>query len=136
MNIKLIVVGKTDIGYVQQGIDDYASRLKHYTGFELVVIPSVYARDVVLGLCGNTDIVGSCPIDLSMDCDEKSYIFYEAKFRESKLDTNLIWNEIQQVKNTGLICSKYGFFSKSGYKKIDESHKKYLILYKLEDLYR
>ena len=41
MNIKLIVVGKTDIGYVQQGIDDYVSRLKHYTGFELVVIPSV-----------------------------------------------------------------------------------------------
>ena len=68
--------------------------------------------------------------------NDKSYIFYEAKFRESKLDTNLIWNEIQQVKNTGLICSKYGFFSKSGYKKIDESHKKYLILYKLEDLYR
>lgn len=41
MNIRLIVVGKTDVAYVQQGIDDYVSRLKHYTGFELVVIPSV-----------------------------------------------------------------------------------------------
>lgn len=67
--------------------------------------------------------------------NDNSYIFYEAKFREGKLDKNLIWNEIQQVNRTGLVCSKYGFFSKSGYKEIDESHKQQLILYKLEDLF-
>ena len=68
--------------------------------------------------------------------NDNSYIFYKAKFREGKLDTNLIWNEIQQVNSTGLVCSKYGFFSKSGYKEIDTSHKKNLILYTLEDLYK
>lgn len=68
--------------------------------------------------------------------NDNSYIFYKAKFREGKLDTNLIWNEIQQVNSTGLVCSKYGFFSKSGYKEIDASHKKNLILYTLEDLYK
>ena len=68
--------------------------------------------------------------------NDNSYIFYEAKFREGKLDTNLIWNEIQQVNNTGLVCSKYGFFSKSGYKEIDENHKKQLIFYELKDLYK
>lgn len=67
--------------------------------------------------------------------NDDGYIFYEAKFREGKLDANLIWNEIQQVNNTGLVCSKYGFFSKSGYKEIDEAYMKQLILYKLEDLY-
>ncbi len=67
---------------------------------------------------------------------EGSYIFYEAKFREEKLDANRIWNEIQQVNSTGLVCSRYGFFSKSGYKKIDEPLMKQLILYKLEDLYK
>ena len=41
MNIKLIVVGKTDIAYVQHGLDDYTARLKHYTNFGFVVIPSV-----------------------------------------------------------------------------------------------
>lgn len=65
-----------------------------------------------------------------------SYIFYEAKFREEKLDKNLIWDEIQQVNNTGLICSKYGFFSKAGYKKIDEKYKDKLILYTIGDLYK
>lgn len=41
MNIKLIVVGKTNVAYVQQGLDDYTARLKHYVPFELVVIPSL-----------------------------------------------------------------------------------------------
>lgn len=68
--------------------------------------------------------------------NDGSYIFYEAKFRNEKLDKNLIWNEIQQINSTGLACSKYGFFSKSGYKEIDETYKKQLILYNLEDLYK
>ena len=40
MNIKLIVVSKTDEKYLQQGIDIYVSRLKHYVNFE-VVIPAL-----------------------------------------------------------------------------------------------
>lgn len=40
------------------------------------------------------------------------------------------------MNNTGLVCNKYGFFSKSGYKEIEESYKNLLILYVLEDLYR
>lgn len=41
MNIKLIVVGKTDEKYLQQGIDIYVKRLSHYVNFEMVVIPSL-----------------------------------------------------------------------------------------------
>lgn len=41
MNIKLIVVSKTDEKYLQQGIDIYISRLKHYVNFEMVVIPAL-----------------------------------------------------------------------------------------------
>ena len=41
MNIKLIVVSKTDIPYLQQGIDEYVGRLKHYCDFEIVVIPAL-----------------------------------------------------------------------------------------------
>lgn len=67
--------------------------------------------------------------------NDGSYIFYEAKFHGVKLDKNLIWNEIQQVNKTGLVCTKYGFFSKAGYKDIDEAYMNHLILYKLEDLY-
>lgn len=41
MTIKLIVVGKTDISYVQQGIEDYLKRLKHYIPFQIEVIPAL-----------------------------------------------------------------------------------------------
>lgn len=41
MNIKLIVVSKTDIHYLQTGIDEYSGRLRHYCDFELVVIPAL-----------------------------------------------------------------------------------------------
>ena len=44
MNIKLIVVSKTDIPYVQAGMDEYTSRLKHYCDFELVVVPAVKGK--------------------------------------------------------------------------------------------
>ena len=41
MNIKLIVVSKTDVPYLQTGIDEYVGRLKHYCDFEFVVIPAL-----------------------------------------------------------------------------------------------
>lgn len=41
MTIKLIVVSKTDIPYIQQGIDEYTKRLKHYVNFEIEVIPAL-----------------------------------------------------------------------------------------------
>ena len=41
MNIKLIVVSKTDVPYLQTGIDEYVARLRHYCDFELVVIPAL-----------------------------------------------------------------------------------------------
>lgn len=66
---------------------------------------------------------------------DNTYIFYEAKFKGEKLDQNLIWNEIQQVNKTGIVCNKYGSFSKSGYKEINASSKNQLILYTIEDLF-
>ncbi len=41
MNIKLIVVSKTDIPYLQAGIEEYVGRLRHYCDFEMIVIPAL-----------------------------------------------------------------------------------------------
>ncbi len=41
MNIKLIVVSKTDVSYLQQGIEEYLGRLKHYCDMQLIVIPAL-----------------------------------------------------------------------------------------------
>lgn len=41
MKIKLAVIGKTSIGYLKQGIDEYIKRLKHYVPFEIKYIDDI-----------------------------------------------------------------------------------------------
>lgn len=41
MNIKLIVVGKTDIPFVRTGFEEYYTRLKHYIPFSYIEIPAL-----------------------------------------------------------------------------------------------
>ncbi len=41
MKITLLTVGKTDIGWVKEGLDTYLSRLKHYAPVSLQEIPEL-----------------------------------------------------------------------------------------------
>lgn len=41
MKIKLVLIGKTDSDFIKKGIEEYAKRLKHYIGFEMIVIPDL-----------------------------------------------------------------------------------------------
>jgi len=41
MKITLLVTGKTEEKYLIEGIDKYLSRLKHYIGFNMVIIPEL-----------------------------------------------------------------------------------------------
>ncbi len=48
--------------------------------------------------------------------DEQGYAFYEAKYKSQPVTYGMIQKEIMQVNQTGLLCHRYGFFSKSGFK--------------------
>ena len=63
--------------------------------------------------------------------DEKGYIFYEVKFRKSKMSLKDIEKEISQVNATTLNCYNYGFFSAAGF----EDNISNVIKYTLDDLY-
>jgi hypothetical protein len=54
--------------------------------------------------------------------DENGYAFYEVKFRKKKISDAVVEEEIRQVKETGLDCYKYVFFSRFGFtgKETDE----------------
>lgn len=65
--------------------------------------------------------------------DDKGYIFYEAKFRKEPMTESMIENEIRQVKETGLKCYRYGFFSRAGF---DCEEGKERILIELGELYQ
>ena len=44
MEIALLTVGKTSVKYIQEGVDDYLKRLKHYIGFTMTCIPDLKKR--------------------------------------------------------------------------------------------
>jgi 23S rRNA (pseudouridine1915-N3)-methyltransferase len=44
MKVKLIMIGKTDHTYINEGISEYANRLKHYLPMEMLVINAVKGR--------------------------------------------------------------------------------------------
>ena len=64
--------------------------------------------------------------------DDKGYIFYEAKFRKDPVTEKTIQDEIRQVKQTGLECYRYGFFSRAGFRCQEEPDR---ILIELKELY-
>lgn len=64
--------------------------------------------------------------------DDRGYVFYEAKFRETPVTAAMIEEEIRQVNDTGLYCYQYGFFSRSGYEDFTRSN---VVKYTLDDLY-
>ncbi len=41
MRITLLCIGKTDDKFIQEGIDKFVNRLKHYITFSIIVIPDV-----------------------------------------------------------------------------------------------
>lgn len=41
MKITLLCIGKTDDKYINEGIEKYLKRLKHYISFQIVVLPDV-----------------------------------------------------------------------------------------------
>ena len=59
------------------------------------------------------------------------FIFYECKYRNIKINDEMIKEEISQISKTNLNPINYGFFSKSGY---DIKEKNYQ-LYNIDDLF-
>lgn len=87
-------------------------------------IGKYYYDDPVEKRNGEFDIVTS---------DDKGYIFYEAKFRKEPVTESIVQNEIRQVKQTGLECYRYGFFSRAGFTCEQEEDR---ILIELSELYK
>jgi 23S rRNA (pseudouridine1915-N3)-methyltransferase len=44
VKIVVLAIGKTDESWIQEGIDKYSKRLKHYISFELQIIPDLKNR--------------------------------------------------------------------------------------------
>ncbi|MDR0790018.1 MAG: 23S rRNA (pseudouridine(1915)-N(3))-methyltransferase RlmH [Bacteroidales bacterium] len=52
MNIKLVLVGQTDVAYVRQAVEEYCKRLTHYVNLTVVVInpPKANAKTPIIDI--------------------------------------------------------------------------------------
>ena len=41
MKLQLVVIGKTDMDYIIEGIQEYEKRIRHYISYESIVIPAL-----------------------------------------------------------------------------------------------
>lgn len=87
MKITLLTVGTTDVAWVRQGLDLYAQRLSHYTGFEVREIPelkgvSALSRDQIKTKEGELILKAVKPTDHVVLLDEHGKEFRSIEFAE------------------------------------------------------
>ena len=117
MKITLLTVGKTDVKWVQEGINLYISRLRHYIPFNIVEIPelknvSAFSREQIKVKEGELILKNLRPGDDLILLDErgKEYSSVEwASLLEKKMST-------QGSDMVFVIGGAYGF-SDAGYQR-------------------
>ena len=87
MEIKLITVGKTDVQWVREGLELYASRLKHYILFSVVEIPelkkvSALTQAQIKEKEGELILKLTGPQDLLVLLDEHGHEFRSLEFAD------------------------------------------------------
>ena len=110
MKISLLTVGKTDIGWVREGLETYSSRLSHYVPFSIVEIPelknvSALTRSQIKEKEGDMILKSVKPSDRVILLDEHGKEFRSVEFAR----------EISAMMNGGgkdvvfVIGGAYGF---------------------------
>ena len=87
MKICLLTVGKTDIGWVREGLETYSSRLSHYVPFSVCEIPelkntSALTRTQVKEREGELILKAIKPTDRVILLDERGKEYRSVEFAE------------------------------------------------------
>ena len=144
MKITLLSVGKTSFGYLQEGMDLYVKRLKHYVPFEYKEIPYPKlgknpAEQAVKDAEGKLILKGVQPGDSLVLLDERGKSFTSpqfAQFLQKKMNSG--------VKNLIFVIGGAYGFSDEVYERADQkvslsdmtfSHQM-VRLFALEQIYR
>ncbi len=110
MKVKLIQIGKTDLPFLEEGIERYVQRIKRYHPFEVVTIPDIknnknMSEDQQKKLEGEQIIKQLKPEDVLVLLDEKGKEMNSLEF--SKLIENSMLQSVKQL--VFVIGGPYGF---------------------------
>lgn len=120
MNIRLIVVGKTEEPYLVQGISDYSARLTHYCKFSILEIPELknaksLSRDQIKQKEGELILKNITPKDELVLLDERGKTFTSVEWARH-LEKKFLYSS-RDI--TFVIGGSYGF-CKEVYDRSDE----------------
>ena len=110
VKIVVLAIGKTDESWVQEGIDKYSKRLKHYISFEFMIIPDLKNRK---NLSESKQKEQEGKLILKQVHNTDTLILLDEKGKE--FDSKSFSNFLQQKMNTGIkrlvfvIGGPYGF---------------------------
>lgn len=110
MKITLVLVGKTDMGWVREGLQMYADRLKHYIPFNIIEIPelknvSALSREQIKAREGELILKNIKPGEDVVLLDERGSMYSSLEFAK------LIQNKISYLCKdiSFVIGGAYGF---------------------------
>ena len=110
MNVVLLTVGRTDVKWVKEGLDLYASRLVHYVPFSIVEIPelkkvSALSREQIKEKEGDLILKQLGPQDNLILLDEHGREFRSLEF------ASFIGKELSRSAKSLVFCigGAYGF---------------------------
>ncbi len=129
MKITLLVIGKTDASYLNEGLSEYVRRLKHYINFQIEIIPDIKkSKNTTVGIQKNREgelILAKDWTAKEMHLfDEKGKMFSSiefARFIEKKMASGLkelvfviggpygFSDEVNQKANSKISLSKLTF---------------------------
>ncbi|MGN1215822.1 MAG: 23S rRNA (pseudouridine(1915)-N(3))-methyltransferase RlmH [Candidatus Cryptobacteroides sp.] len=92
MKISLLTVGRTDIPWVREGLDNYASRLSHYVPFSVIEIPelknvSSFSQSQIREKEGKLILKSLKPSDRVILLDEHGREYRSVEFAKAIQDT-------------------------------------------------
>lgn len=144
MNIRLLLVGKTEEQYLKQGIDDYRGRMTHYCKFSIVEIPELknvkaLTREQIKEKEGELILKNVAPSDDLILLDERGKMFTSVEWAR-EMEKKFLYSS-RDI--TFVIGGSYGF-SEAVYNRADGkislskmtfSHQLCRVIF-LEQLYR
>ena len=144
MNIRLLLVGKTEESYLKQGIQIYCDRLSHYCKFSIVEIPELknakaLSREQIKEKEGELILKNISPADELILLDERGKMFTSVEWA-SHMEKKFLYSS-RDI--TFVIGGSYGF-GNAVYERADDkislskmtfSHQLCRVIF-LEQLYR
>jgi 23S rRNA (pseudouridine1915-N3)-methyltransferase len=144
MNIRLLLVGKTEESYLKQGIQIYSDRLSHYCKFSIVEIPELknakaLSREQIKEKEGELILKNITPADELILLDERGKMYTSVEWA-SQMEKKFLYSS-RDI--TFVIGGSYGF-GNAVYKRADDkislskmtfSHQLCRVIF-LEQLYR